>query len=156
MGRQAAHAFDQLDYDFTTGQFARTEEIPHWLKPVRDRAAIYADLAADALEQARLIRYDIGAGIGWRRDRPVFEHVVGLSLGTPAVLRFRQSHGDRFNRAKALLKPRRFYHLAGEARRAWEHSIAPDRGAAVVDHDLVAREQPIVDLTEANASLFRE
>ena len=122
-GKRLTRSFG-WNYDFTSGQFARTEEIPDWLKPVRNRAAAYADLAADALEQALLIRYDIGAGIGWHRDRPVFEHVVGLSLGAPTVMRFRQRKGDRFNRSKTLLKPRGIYHLAGEARHAWEHSIA--------------------------------
>ena len=40
---------------------------------VRARAAAFAGLAPDALEQALLIRYGEGAGLGWHRDRPVFD-----------------------------------------------------------------------------------
>ena len=82
-------------------------------------------LAPDQLVQALLIRYDPGAGIGWHKDRPVFEHVIGISLGHGATLRLRQRTADGFARAKAELAPRSIYHLAGEVRHQWEHSIAP-------------------------------
>ena len=72
-----------------------------------------------------LTRYDPGAGIGWHRDRPVFEHVIGISLGAPAVLRFRRRDGARFDRASLPLPPRSIYHLSGPARHEWEHSIVP-------------------------------
>ncbi len=112
-------------YDFETGTFARTEPMPDWLEDVRHRAACFAGLDPDALVQALLIQYDPGAGIGWHKDRPVFEHVVGISLGHTATLRLRR-RGDRgFERAKADLAPRSIYHLSGEVRREWEHSIAP-------------------------------
>jgi alkylated DNA repair dioxygenase AlkB len=71
-----------------------------------------------------LIRYDPGAGIGWHRDRPVFEHVLGISLGAPATMRFRRRRPGGFDRASVLLMPRSIYHLTGEARHEWEHSIA--------------------------------
>jgi alkylated DNA repair dioxygenase AlkB len=71
-----------------------------------------------------LIRYDPGAGIGWHRDRPVFEHVLGISLGQPAKMRFRRRRPGGFDRASACLEPRSLYHLTGEARHQWEHSIA--------------------------------
>ena len=40
-----------------------------------------------------------GAGIGWHRDRPVFDHVVGISLEAPATLRLRR-RGRRRVRAR--------------------------------------------------------
>jgi alkylated DNA repair dioxygenase AlkB len=72
-----------------------------------------------------LTRYDPGAGIGWHRDRPVFDHVVGVSLGAPAVLRLRRRTESGFERRALPLPPRSAYHLTGEARYGWEHSIAP-------------------------------
>ncbi len=78
----------------------------------------------DDLVQALLIRYDPGAGIGWHKDRPAFEHVVGLSLGAPATMRFRRRRGERSERVNVPLEPRGAYHLSGEARHEWEHSIA--------------------------------
>jgi DNA oxidative demethylase len=71
-----------------------------------------------------IIRYDPGAGIGWHRDRPMFEHVLGISLGAPVVMRFRRRRPGGFDRVSALLPPRSIYHLTGEARHEWEHSIA--------------------------------
>ena len=111
-------------YDFETGRFSPSDPIPEWLLPLRANAARFAHLKPDELVQALLIRYDIGAGIGWHRDRPVFEHVVGVSLGAPATMRFRRRRAGGFDRASALLAPRSIYHLTGEARHEWEHSIA--------------------------------
>ncbi len=111
-------------YDFQTGAFSPTEPIPSWLDPLRAAAARFAGLGDDDLVQALLIRYDPGAGIGWHRDRPVFEHVIGISLGAPATMRFRRRTKNGFERAMAPLLPRSIYHLAGEARHQWEHSIA--------------------------------
>jgi len=113
------------NYDFETGRFAPAEPIPDWLLPLKNRAADFACLDPDDLVQALLIRYDPGAGIGWHRDRPVFEHIVGISLGHPATFRLRRRSDNGFERAKAKLIPRWIYHLSGEVRHEWEHSIAP-------------------------------
>lgn len=112
-------------YDFDDASFGPTDPLPEWLLPVRERAADFAGLAADDLVQALLIRYDPGAGIGWHRDRPVFEHVLGISLGEGAVLRFRRRRQDKgFERASIDLAARSIYHLRGEARHGWEHGIS--------------------------------
>ena len=111
-------------YDFDDASFAPAEAIPDWLLPLRARAARFACLQPDEFVQALLIRYDPGAGIGWHRDRPVFEHVLGVSLGAAATMRFRRRKPGGFNRASALLTPRSIYHLTGEVRHEWEHSIS--------------------------------
>ena len=111
-------------YDFDDASFAPAEAIPDWLLPLRAKAARFAGLQPGELVQALLIRYDPGAGIGWHRDRPVFEHVFGISLGAPATMRFRRRKPGGFDRASALLASRSIYHLTGEARHEWEHSIA--------------------------------
>jgi DNA oxidative demethylase len=111
-------------YDFDTGSFDPTDPIPDWLWPLREKAARFAGVRPDELVQALLIRYDPGASIGWHRDRSVFDHVVGISLGAPATMRFRRRRPDGFDRASAFLAPRSVYHLTGEARHEWEHSIA--------------------------------
>jgi len=123
-GKRLTHSFGWR-YDFENGNFAAADPIPDSLLPLRARAAAFAGLAADQLVQALVIRYDPGAGIGWHRDRPVFDHVVGLSLGAPATLRLRRRRPDGFDRAAVALDPRAAYHLSGEARHEWEHSIVP-------------------------------
>ena len=112
-------------YDFTTGRLGPAAPFPDWLLPIRRRAAGFAGLRPDTLVQALLIRYDAGAGIGWHKDRRAFGHVVGISLGSPATLRLRRRRPDGFDRAKVHLVPLSIYHLSGEVRHQWEHSIAP-------------------------------
>jgi DNA oxidative demethylase len=112
-------------YDFQTGALSRAEPIPDWLGEVRDRAATFAGLRPADIVQALVIRYDPGAGIGWHKDRPIYEHVIGCSLGAPAEMRFRRKDGARWQRATVPLEPRGIYHLAGEVRNDWEHSILP-------------------------------
>ena len=110
-------------YDFDAGCLRRGNSLPSWLLPFRGHAADFAGLSPDGLVQALLIRYDPGAGIGWHKDRADFEHVIGLSLGAPATMRFRRRRGESFERATIPLEPRGAYHLRGEARHVWEHSI---------------------------------
>ena len=110
-------------YDFDNGSFATAEPIPEFLLPLRERAAGFSGLDPDDLVQSLLVRYDTGAGIGWHRDRPLFEHVIGISLEAPATLRLRRRREGGFDRAALPLAPRSIYHLSGEARHDWEHSI---------------------------------
>ena len=111
-------------YDFDDASFGPTEPIPDFLLPVRAAAASFARLPEADLVQALVTRYDPGAGIGWHRDRPVFEHVVGISLESAATLRIRRRRDQGFDRVAVPLPPRSVYHLSGEARHGWEHGIA--------------------------------
>ncbi len=122
-GKRLTRSFG-WSYDFETGRFAPTDPIPDWLLPARAIAARVAGLEPEALVQALVIRYDPGAGIGWHKDRPVFEHVIGISLGNAAAIRFRRRTEYGFERRSVPLAPRSVYHLADEVRYGWEHSIA--------------------------------
>ena len=112
-------------YDFDDASFTPAEPIPDWLLPLRAQAAAFAGVDAEDFAHALLARYDPGAGIGWHRDRPQFEEVVGVSLGASATMRFRQRTGDGFRRAKIQLESRSAYLLSRESRWNWEHSISP-------------------------------
>ena len=112
-------------YDFEDASFAPTEPIPAWLEPLRERAADFANFQPRDFVHVLLARYDPGAGIGWHRDRDVFENVVGISFGTAATLRFRRRKANGFERANLDVAPRSAYLLSGEARWDWEHRIVP-------------------------------
>ena len=112
-------------YDFEDASFTRTEPIPDWLQLVRGKAASFAAVAPDDFAHVLLARYDPGAGIGWHRDRDVFDKVVGISLNTPATLRFRRRIDSGFRRASFEVAPRSAYLLSGESRWDWEHRITP-------------------------------
>jgi alkylated DNA repair dioxygenase AlkB len=98
--------------------------LPDWMMPVRERCAELAGVPGEALVQTLVQRYPPGAGIGWHRDAPAFEVVVGLSLLGGATLRLRTLGTDRLQ-YETMLAPRSAYVLAGEARWRWEHHIPP-------------------------------
>jgi alkylated DNA repair dioxygenase AlkB len=112
-------------YRFDGSGLGEAAPIPDWLHPVRARAAAFAGLAADALEHALLIKYEKGAGLGWHRDRPVFGDVIGISLLSPAPLRFRRRVGAKWERVTLPAEPRSIYLLRGPSRSEWEHSLTP-------------------------------
>jgi alkylated DNA repair dioxygenase AlkB len=112
-------------YDFDDASFAPTDPIPQWLRSVQARAAAFAGLPLNELVHVLIARYDPGAGIGWHRDRDVFDQVIGLSLNAHATLRFRRRIGHGFERANLPVQRRSAYVLSGEARHDWEHSISP-------------------------------
>lgn len=112
-------------YDFDDASFRPADPLPDWLLALRDQAAAFAGLVPGEFVHVLIARYDPGAGIGWHRDRPVFEQVVGVSLGSAAVMRLRQRTATGFRRASQHLEPRSAYLLSGEVRHEWEHSIAP-------------------------------
>jgi alkylated DNA repair dioxygenase AlkB len=113
-------------YDFDDSSFSPAGPIPDWLLPLREKAAGFAGVEAGDFVHVLLAQYDPGAGIGWHRDRDVFDKVVGVSLGTPAVLRFRRrDNGGGFTRASLEVEPRSAYLLSGEVRHEWEHRIVP-------------------------------
>ena len=115
-----------LRFDHEHQRLEQGPDIPRELILLRDRLARSVGLQPDALVQALLTRYDPGAGINWHRDRPEYEKIIGLSLGSRSVLRLRKKTPDgAFKRTQVPLEPREAYLLSGEARRVWEHSIKP-------------------------------
>jgi alkylated DNA repair dioxygenase AlkB len=115
-------------YDFNRMELQRTEDMPEFLLPLRERAARFAGLESPDLQHVLLTEYAPGAGIGWHRDKPMFAEVVGISLGSPCVFRFRRKAGSKWERASLVVEPRSAYLLQGPSRTEWEHSIpAVDR-----------------------------
>jgi alkylated DNA repair dioxygenase AlkB len=112
-------------YDFQNGNFGPAEPMPEFLLPVRSRAAAFAGAPQEEIVQLSVVKYEPGAGIGWHKDRVELDTVIGVSLGSAAILRLRRRAGDGFRRASLPLPPRSIYRLDGEVRYDWEHSIAP-------------------------------
>lgn len=112
-------------YDFEDASFTPAEPVPDWLEPMRASAAVLAAVEPSAFVHVLVARYDPGAGIGWHKDRDVFDRVVGFSFAAAATLRFRRRKAGGFDRTKLDVEPRSAYLLSGEARQQWEHSIMP-------------------------------
>lgn len=110
-------------YDYSANTLRERTDVPAFLEPLRKLAADFAGLPDSSLQQALVTEYAPGAGIGWHRDRPMFEDVVAFSFVSPCRLRFRRKSGDGWERAAIEAAPRSAYLLRGPARQEWHHSI---------------------------------
>ena len=112
-------------YDYGEARLHESDAVPDFLLPLRDAAAAFAGVAAASLQQVLVTEYAPGAGIGWHRDRPMFEDIVAFSFLSPCILRFRRKHAAGWERASQAVRARSAYLLRGAARRHWQHSVPP-------------------------------
>lgn len=112
-------------YDFNERRLERRDDIPDFLLPLREKAARFADVPPEDLQQALVTEYDVGAPIGWHKDKAVFGDVIGISLLSAAPFRLRRQIGDKWERITITAEPRSVYLLRGASRTEWEHSIPP-------------------------------
>jgi alkylated DNA repair dioxygenase AlkB len=112
-------------YDYGVQRIRPAEALPAWLEPLQQVAARLMGVAASELRHALVTEYAPGAGIGWHRDKPMFERVAAFSFLAPCPLRFRLRQDKAWLRHTILVQPRSLYVLSGAARESWEHSIAP-------------------------------
>jgi alkylated DNA repair dioxygenase AlkB len=124
LGKRRVVSFG-LKYDFAVEKVRRIEGIPDFLLPLRDRAAAFAGIDPEVLQQALVTEYSPGAAIGWHKDKAVFDEVVGVSLGAPCTFRLRRKAGSKWERRNLTLEPGSAYVITGGARTDWEHSIPP-------------------------------
>ena len=110
--------------------------VPAFDRQQRDAAQRrIAELAArDAQEFVELLvtDYPPGAPIGWHRDAPGFDIIVGVSLLSECTMQFRQwplekPATKRVKPLKQILEPRSAYILRGRSRTCWQHRIPPVR-----------------------------
>jgi DNA oxidative demethylase len=114
-----------VGYDFDSWETAPTDPIPEYLTQLGTQAGELADVDPSTFVEALVTFYPPGATIGWHRDASAFGPVVvGVSLGSLAVMRFqrRAAGGERRVYEQALAR-RSAYVLAGAARWAWQHSV---------------------------------
>jgi alkylated DNA repair dioxygenase AlkB len=117
-------------YDFSAQRLEEAPPLPAWLEPLRVRAAAWAGIEPARFTQALVAEYRPGTPLGWHRDVPDFEDIVGISLANEAVMRWRPYPPDAPKRAdivKLTLAPRSIYLLRGAARWGWQHSVAPTK-----------------------------
>lgn len=117
-------------YDFSAQRLGAAEPIPGWLQPLCSRVAGWLGIEPGSFTQALVAEYRPGTPLGWHRDVPDFEDVVGVSLLDEAVMRFRPYPPRNTRRSDVLkltLAPRSIYLLRGPARWSWQHSVAPTK-----------------------------
>jgi len=110
-------------YDFDRKALRDSDPLPDFLLPVRAKAAIFAGLPPDELQQVLINEYEPGAGVGWHRDRSIFQDIIGISLASACRFRLRRAVGDGWERVSHVLQPRSAYIMRGASRSLWEHSV---------------------------------
>jgi alkylated DNA repair dioxygenase AlkB len=116
-------------YDFSHNRLDPAAPIPEFLLGLRAEAAAWAGVAGTRFEYAILAEYRPGTPLGWHRDRPEFEEVIGVSLLGRARMRFRPWPPRTNERARCAieLEPRSAYLMRGAARWKWQHAVSPTR-----------------------------
>jgi alkylated DNA repair dioxygenase AlkB len=109
-------------YDYTLRRLQEAEPVPAWFSTVIGRVEAFGG-PSTRIGQVLCTEYGTGVGIGWHRDKPHYDRIFGLSLGSPCKLRFRKATGNTWQRHTLAVEPRSLYMLSGESRTLWEHSI---------------------------------
>jgi alkylated DNA repair dioxygenase AlkB len=86
-----------FNYDYTARRLVEAAPIPQWLSAVAQRVETFGGSGAE-VRQILCTEYDVGVGIGWHRDKPQFDRVFGLSLGSDCKLRFRRAVSAKWER----------------------------------------------------------
>jgi len=109
-------------YDYKTHQVdheAKAPEIPKFLHFLIERISPFI---STAIRQVFVNEYVHHQGIGPHIDPPdtFGPEIFGVSLGSPAVMRFSREEYDNVN---VLLNPRSLLIMSGESRYLWKHEI---------------------------------
>ena len=116
-------------YDYTRNVLTPAPPVPPFLHALRAQVAAWAGITAERLEHALIAEYRPDTPLGWHRDVPQFEEVIGISLLGHARLRFRPWPPPPGQRTVCTLElaPRSVYVLRGAARWQWQHALSPTR-----------------------------
>ena len=117
-------------YDFSRNKLLEAEPVPQFLDSLRERIAQWCDIAPARFSHAMIAEYRPGTQLGWHRDVPDFDSIVGVSLSGPARMRFRPypPQKDKGRATVTLdLQARSAYMLRGAARWNWQHAISPTK-----------------------------
>jgi alkylated DNA repair dioxygenase AlkB len=112
------------EYDFDANELKPAPGLPPFLAPLREKVAAWVGIPAESFTHALVSEYRAGTPLGWHRDVPQFEVVVGISLAADGRMRFRPYPPHARDAIFALdLPPRSAYILRGDVRWKWQHSV---------------------------------
>jgi alkylated DNA repair dioxygenase AlkB len=115
-------------YEYETAALTSAPPVPEFLLPLRQRVAEFAERDPEEFAEVLVTDYPPGAPIGWHRDAPGFDIIVGVSLLSECTMKFRPWPVEKLpsKRTKPLtqiLEPRSAYILRGPSRNRWQHHI---------------------------------
>ena len=118
-------------YEYESGRVGVAPPIPEFVFPLRERIAGFTKCSPAELAEVLITEYPAGAGIGWHRDAPAFDFIVGISLLSECTMKFRPWSPTKAPRPQKpvslVLEPRSLYVLRGPVRTDWQHHIPPTK-----------------------------
>jgi alkylated DNA repair dioxygenase AlkB len=81
-------------------------------------------VATAEIVEAVVTEYPPGAPIGWHRDVPQFDAIIGISVAGSCRMRLKP-YKDKCRITAVTLEPRSVYAMRGIARWHYQHSIPP-------------------------------
>jgi alkylated DNA repair dioxygenase AlkB len=121
LGENAGAMTDALTWD-AIRRLEEADPIPEWLGSIIEKVEAFGG-PGTRIGQVLCTEYDVGVGIGWHREKPHFDRVFGLSLGSACQFRFRRAAYTKWERFTLEARPRSIYMMSGPSREVWEHSI---------------------------------
>ena len=113
-----------FEYDFDHLKMHPAPPMPAFLEPLKEKVGSKLQIPYGNFVHALVTEYRPGVELGWHRDVPEFEVVVGISLAGPGRMRFRAF--EKKSKVFTLdLEPRSLYVLRDEIRWGWQHSVSP-------------------------------
>ncbi|VTU19755.1 2OG-Fe(II) oxygenase superfamily protein [Variovorax sp. PBS-H4] len=118
-------------YDFDANRLRPSPDLPPQLVPLRDKVARWMKVAPEMLVHVLVAEYRPGTPLGWHRDVPEFEQVVGISLLGAGLMQFRpypparDPQGRPSPHIDLVVEPRSIYRMRGPARWRWQHRVTP-------------------------------
>jgi DNA oxidative demethylase len=117
------------NYEYESARIGAAPPIPEFLVTLRERIAEFTKCSPAEFAEVLVTEYPAGAGIGWHRDAPAFDFIVGISLLSECTMKFRPWPPTRTPQPQKsvslLLEPRSIYVLRGPVRTQWQHHIPP-------------------------------
>ncbi len=128
-GYEAKRKVASFGYDYSFDKRALTKGVAipddfEWLIQKVSKRVNNLDQFAEML----ITEYPAGSVINWHRDAPPFDIIVGISLASDCIFRFRPHDKAKQNRKAIIsipLERRSLYVMQGASRIDWQHSITP-------------------------------
>jgi len=131
--RRVVHFHADGDVDtadaYDDGESFSSGPVPPFLAALQQRIADAFGISRLAFVHTLVSEYQLGAPIGWHRDKPAYGVVFGLSLKGRGTMRFRplDQHVEPRQTLVLELEPRSLYVMQGPIRWLWQHSMLAAR-----------------------------
>lgn len=117
-----------FDWSFDKRILTQGKPIPAEFEWLMHKSASHLHIQPEQVAELLVTEYPPDSVINWHRDAPPFDIIIGISLQSDCVFKFRPYDKARQNRKNIVnmnVAARSLYVIQGEARTNWEHSIAP-------------------------------